>query len=150
LHRTLVVAMTFAVAAAASAQNYETLSDLKASALAVPALLKGPYHTVDEKVTLIGPDPNFTIRSKYGTWEARGREMLAIRVSELPAFEAVEKVSKTDEFAKAAAKALAAPVKTAGELIVNPVQTTGNIVSGIGMMVGRVARTAGSAVANVG
>jgi hypothetical protein len=55
------------------------------------ALLKGPFHTVDEKVTVAGAQPNFTIRSKYGTWDARGNEMLGIRQSELLAFEQLEK-----------------------------------------------------------
>jgi hypothetical protein len=76
--------------------------------------------------------------------------MLAVRVAELPAFEQLDSVSRTDEFAKAAAKALAAPIKVAGQLIESPMETTGNIISGIGMMASRAARTAGSAVASVG
>ena len=79
------------------------------------ALLSGPYHTVDEFVTVAGAQPNFMIRSPYGLWEARGREMLVIRVSELPAFEQLAKVSKSDEFLKSAGAAVAAPVEMVGD-----------------------------------
>jgi hypothetical protein len=148
--RTLVAAAALATAATAAAQNYETLGAIKASEFAPPALLKGPFHTVDEKVTIAGAQPNFTIRSQYGTWEARGTEMLGVRVSELPAFEQLEKVSKTDEFMKSAGSALVAPVKAVGTFIESPIQTTGNIFSGIGLMASRVGRTAGQAVNSVG
>src|SRR5215213_2701408 len=109
--RTLVAALSFAVAAAASAQQYETAGSFKAAEFAPAALLKGPMHTVDENAPIERGLPRFTIRSKYGTWEARGVEMLAIRVSELPAFAQLETVSKSDEFMKATGRALAAPIK---------------------------------------
>jgi hypothetical protein len=150
LVRSLYAGIVLATAGTAAAQNYETLGEIKASELAPAALLKGPFHTVDERVTVAGGQPNFTIRSKYGTWEARGIEMLGIRVSELPAFEQLEKVSKSDEFLKSAGQTLAAPVKAVGSFVENPVQTTGNILSGIGLMASRVGRTAEKAAMNVG
>jgi hypothetical protein len=118
------------------------LGNVKASEFAPPALLKGPFHTVDENITVAGAQPNFTIRSKYGTWEARGREMLVIRVSELPAFEQLEKVSKSDEFMKSAGNAIVAPVKAVGTFVESPTQTTGNIFSGIGLIATRIGRVA--------
>ena len=150
LCRTLAVTVALATAGTAAGQSYETLGNLKASEFAPAALLKGPFHTVDENVTVAGAQPNFTIRSKYGTWEARGHEMLVIRVSELPAFEQLEKVSKTDEFMKSAGKAIAAPVKAVGAFVQNPVETTGSIFSGIGLMATRVSRVAEQAVTRVG
>jgi hypothetical protein len=148
--RTLVAIFTVFMAASAGAQQYETSRDFKAAQFAPAALLKGPLHSVDENVSVERGLPRFTIRSKYGTWEARGVEMLAIRVSELPAFVQLENVSKTDEFAKAAAKAVAAPIQATGQLIQHPIDTTGNVISGIGIMVGRVGRLAGSAATRVG
>src|SRR5215216_5179126 len=118
--RTLVAIFTILMAASAGAQQYETSRDFKAAQFAPAALLKGPLHSVDENVAVERGLPRFTIRSKYGTWEARGVEMLAIRVSELPAFVQLENVSKTDEFAKAAAKAVAAPIQATGQLIQHP------------------------------
>jgi hypothetical protein len=148
--KALVAAVTFGLAASAGAQQYETPGSFKAAQFAPAALLKGPMHSVDENAPVERGLPRFTIRSKYGTWEARGVEMLAIRVSELPAFAQLETVSRSDEFTKAAGRAVAAPIKTTGQLITNPIDTTGNIVSGIGMMVGRVGRTAGSVATRAG
>ena len=79
LCRALLVVMTMASAATAVAQNCKTPGNLKASELAPAALLQGPFHSVDESVTIAGAQPNFTIRSQYGTWVARGHEMLVIR-----------------------------------------------------------------------
>ena len=150
LCRTLVAAVALATAAMANAQNYETMGELKAGELAPAALLKGAFHTVDEKVVFAGAQPNFTIRSQYGTWEARGQEMLGVRVSELPAFEQLAKVSKSDEFVKSTGNAVAAPVKAVGSFVESPVQTTGNVVSGIGLMASRVGRMAEQSVNRVG
>lgn len=147
---TLIALAIFALAGNASAQNYEVTNNLKASELAPAALLRGPFHTVDEKVTVAGAQPNFTIRSPYGVWEARGHEMLLIRVSELPAFEQLAKVSKSDEFMKSAGNAIVAPVKAVGELVESPVQTTGNILSGIGLVASRIGRTVEQGVNKVG
>lgn len=150
LRRTLLAALALASAATAVAQNYETPGSLKASEIAPAALLRGPLHSVDEDVTIAGAQPNFTIRSQYGTWVARGHEMLVIRVSELPAFEQLAKVSKTDEFVKAAGAAVAAPVKAVGQFIESPLETTGNVFSGIGLIAGRVGQIAEQSVARVG
>ena len=147
--RTLVAAIAFTIAGVANAQGYENPVDLKAGEFAPPALLQGALFSVDEKVTLEGGLPRFTIKSQYGTWQARGREMLEIRVSELPAFVQMDKISKTDEFAKAAGAALAAPVEAAGQLVTHPVDTVGNVASGIGLMAKRLGNTAGSAVSKV-
>lgn len=150
LCRALLAAAALTTAANAVAQSYESPGSLKAGELAPAALLKGPFHTVDENVTIAGGQPNFTIRSQYGTWEARGQEMLAIRVGELPAFEQLAKVSKSDEFKKSAGTAVAAPVKAVGQFIDSPLQTTGNVFSGIGLIASRVGRVAEQSAARVG
>jgi hypothetical protein len=146
----LLMSAGLATATAALAQHYEVPAVLKASELAPAALLKGPFHTVDENVTLAGAQPNFTIRSPYGIWEARGQEMLAIRVSELPAFEQLAKVSKSDEFMKSAKTTAAAPVKAVGQFVESPLETTGNVLSGIGLIASRVGRVAEKSATLVG
>ncbi|MBI5439367.1 MAG: hypothetical protein HY936_10575 [Nitrosomonadales bacterium] len=146
---TLVSAIAFVAVGAANARDYESLSDLNAAEFAPPALLQSPLHNVDEKVTLEGGLPRFTIRSKYGTWQARGREMLEIRVSELPAFGQLDSISKTDEFTKAAGKAIAAPVEVASDLLTRPVDTVNSLASGIGNMASSLVNMAGSAATRV-
>jgi hypothetical protein len=146
----LVVVLTFAIAASAGAQQYETTGSFRAAQFAPAALLNGPLHNVDDAVSIERGLPRFTIRSKHGTWQARGVEMLAIRVAELPALVQLDNVSRTDEFVRAAGKAIAAPLETTGQLIQHPIDTTENIFSGIGIMVGRVGRVASSTATRVG
>lgn len=143
-------ALTIALTAALQAQAQQPYEEpvTQASALAQAALLSGPNHQVEATVVWEGMMPRFTINSTYGTWQATGREMLAVRVSELPAFGELDKVSKSDAFAKSLGDAAVAPVKAAGNLITHPVDTVGNIFSGIGSMVNRAGRTAGNAAQN--
>jgi hypothetical protein len=149
--RAWCAAAGLAIAGVAGAQPaYEAPRQFKAEEFAPMALLKGPFHSVDEMVSVDNGLPRFTVRSQYGTWEALGLEMLDIRVAELPAFEQMDKVSKSDEFAKAAGLALAAPVQVVGTLVQHPIDTTGNILAGIGTMAGRVGRMVGSALTSVG
>jgi hypothetical protein len=148
--RTLVAAIAFAAAGMANAAGYENPTGLKAADFVPAPMLQGELYSVSENVTLEGGLPRFTIKSQYGEWQARGREMLEIRISELPAFVQVDKISKTDEFAKAAGKALAAPVEAVGELVAHPVDTVSNIGSGIGLIASRIANMAGQAANKVG
>lgn len=128
-------------------QAYEQ-PETQAGALAPAVQLSGPNYQVAPTVVWEGMMPRFTITSPYGTWQATGREMLAVRVSEIPAFGELDKVSRSDAFAKSLGDAAVAPIKAAGDLITNPVDTVGNIFSGIGSMVNRAGRTVGNAGQN--
>jgi hypothetical protein len=145
--RSLAAAIALAAGSAHSQQAYEE-PESRASALAPAALLAGPDFQVDPSVTWEGPMPRFTINSKYGTWQATGREMLGVRVSEIPAFSELDKVSKSDAFASALGNAAVQPIKVAGDLITNPVDTVGNMFTGIGNLVNRAGRTVGNAAQN--
>jgi hypothetical protein len=147
--RNAAAVLTLALAGAPlhAQQPYET-PETQASALAPAALLSGPDYQVEPTVVWEGMMPRFTINSKYGSWQATGREMLAVRVSEIPAFGELDKVSKSDAFAKSLGDAAVAPVKAVGDLITNPVDTVGNMFSGIGSMVNRAGRTVGNAGQN--
>ena len=122
--------------------------ETQASALAPAVQLSGPNYQVAPTVVWDGMMPRFTITSPYGTWQATGREMLAVRVSEIPAFGELDKVSKSDAFASALGNAAVQPIKVAGDLITNPVDTVGNLFTGIGNMVNRAGRTVGTAGQN--
>jgi len=149
--RTLIAAFGMVASGIAIAQTaYEPPRQFRAEEFAPIALLKGPFHSVDETVSVDNGLPRFTVRSPYGVWEALGLEMLDIRVAELPAFEQLDKVSKSDEFANAAGRAITKPVEMVGAFVQNPVDTTGSILTGIGTLATRIARTVGSVLTNVG
>jgi hypothetical protein len=128
-------------------QSYET-PETRASALAPAALLSGPDFQVDAAVVWEGIMPRFTINSKYGSWQATGREMLGVRVSEMPAFGELDKVSRSDAFANSLGNAAVQPIKIAGDLITNPVDTVGNLFAGLGNLVNRTGRVVGTAGQN--
>jgi len=140
-------ALALAGGALHAQESYEQ-PESRANVLAPAALLAGPDFQVDPNVVWEGAIPRFTINSKYGTWQATGREMLGVRVSEIPAFGELDKVSRSDAFAKSLGDAAVAPVKTVGNLITHPVDTVGNLFSGIGSMVNRAGRTVSDAGQN--
>ena len=150
LLHTLLTSIAFVAAGVSHAQNYETPVNLKATDFAPAALMKSANHSVDDVASFDGGMPRFTIRSPYGTWQARGADMLEIRVSELQAFQQLDKISKTDEFSKAAGEAITDQVETVGQLIEHPIDTVGHIASGIGLLATRVGSLVGDGAERVG
>src|SRR5215472_10637515 len=117
---------------------FETPPVLKASELAPPELLKGPMFTVDAQVPIEGMLGHFTIRAEVGTFEAHGREMLRIRVGELHALSQLDRMSKSEEFLKAAGSAVARPVESAAHLLEHPVETVQGVPGGVERFFDRV------------
>lgn len=103
-----------ALAAPKSAQ-FEKPTILAASKLLPSHLIKGPYHTVSERVTSDGYFNNYRIESKFGVITVEGRQLLEIRVGEMNALAELDKLSSSSIFADAAYKAgkgiVLAPVK---------------------------------------
>lgn len=106
-------------------QQLETPPVLSASKLLPPQLLKGPYHTVNEKVTSDGYFNNYRIESTFGVFEVEGQQLLETRVGELVALAELDKLTSTKVFGDSAYKAgkglVLAPV--------NLVKKTARIVS---------------------
>jgi hypothetical protein len=118
--------------------GFETPPVLQASELAPADLLQGPTFTVDNQVPIVGMLGHFTIRADVGTFEAHGREMLRIRVGELRAIAQLDQMSKSKEFLKAAANAVARPVESAANRLLNPVETVQGVPSGVERFFDRV------------
>jgi hypothetical protein len=118
--------------------GYEAEPVLKASDLVSPELLRGPNFTVDERVPVVGFLARFTLRSDFGTFDVHGIHMLHVRVPEIYALAQLDKMSKTSEFAEAAARALARPVASAANMIVNPVETVKGLPGGVMRLFDRI------------
>ncbi len=118
--------------------GFEAEPVLKAKDLAAPELLKGPHFRVDDSVPVKGFLARFTIRSDYGTFEAHGIHMLAIRVSEVHAIGKLDDLSKTKEFAEAAGKAIARPVTSTVNILVHPVDSIKGFPDGVGRLFDRI------------
>ena len=134
----VVILIGSAVTQAQAPAGYETEPVLNAKDLAAADLLKGPHFTVDPKVPVKGFLERFTIRSTYGTFEANGLRMLPIRVNEVEAIAKLDDLSKTQEFADAAGRAIARPVTSTVNMIVHPVETITGFPDGVARLFDRI------------
>ena len=123
---------------AAAVPRYEAPPTVKASFLLPPDMLSGPLFKVDDQVPTDGLMGHFTLRSELGTFVVPGRELLRVRIAELPAIQQLDSMSKSRVFVEALGKAAAKPVESAQEIITHPVQTVQNLPAGISRFFDRV------------
>ena len=117
---------------------FQTPPVLHARELLPPNMLSGPHFQVDDRVPTDGLLGHFTLRSGFGTFVAAGRELLRIRIAELPAIQHLETTSQSDVFLKAAETAAAKPVEAVESLVTDPVDTIQGIPAGISRLFDRV------------
>jgi len=115
---------------AAEAGGFELPPVRDARDLLPPELLKGPHYAVQEAVYIDGTTDVFTITSDFGTFYARGDDMVRSRVREVQALAALREMSATKEFATAAGRALASPFVATWHVISSPVDTIAGIPKG--------------------
>ena len=123
---------------AAAMPPFETPPVIKASHLLPPDMLSGPLYKVDDEVPTDGLMGHFTLRSELGTFVVVGRELLRIRIAELPAIQQLNDMSKSQVFLEALARATAKPIESAVDIITNPVQTVQNIPAGVSRLFNRI------------
>ena len=130
----------------AVADDFESPGDLRASDVLGERLHSSEHHRVDEAVRSDGYLNYYVLRSDYVEWEVTSTSLLAIRVREVEALVALEEVSKTEVFIKAAADAGVGQLKAVKQFATKPVETVTGIPKGIGSMFKRYSRQAGDAV----
>ena len=111
---------------------------LHARELLPPDMLAGAHFHVDDRVPTDGLLGHFTLRSGFGTFVVPGRELLRIRLAELPAIQHLESTSQSDVFLQAAGNAAAKPVEAVVSLVTDPVDTIQGIPTGISRFFGRI------------
>lgn len=115
----------------------------KAAQLLTPAQLKGPHHEVAGDVETEGYFHQFRVRSDFGTFEAAGRTMLAVRLREIEALAQLEEVSKTEVFLQAAGTSVLNVGKGVATAVTKPTETAKGIGSGVkrfGVNLGRMTK----------
>jgi hypothetical protein len=106
-------------------------------------------HTVTEPVTLDGYFGRFVIESKFGKFTVVGENMLAVRVHELPAIEALQNVQQSQSFQDALLKSASAPIQFVQSAVTDPAKTVENVASGLGSVLGRIGFLAKTGVETV-
>jgi len=99
-----VTALALQFAEAKPLPQFENPRELRASEVLPPHLLKGPYHTVNERVTSDGYFNNYLIQSQFGEMAVEGLQLLEIRIGEMIALAELDKLSSTTVFQEAAYK----------------------------------------------
>jgi hypothetical protein len=110
LHRALCLALLGGIslpsfAAPKSLENFEKPSSFQASQILGPDLVKGPNHSIAEKVTNDGYFNTYTIVSDFGTFRVEGQALLETRIGEMAALAELDKLSSSAVFTDAAYKA---------------------------------------------
>lgn len=105
---------------------------LPAAELVLPALLTGPGYRVEPQVQVTGYQARFVLHTDWGPLEAESAEMLAIRISEIPAMDAVFTAEISALVARSAQDAAMAPVRAVTQVVTNPLDSL------VGLPVGAV------------
>ena len=126
-----VLALLPALGWLAGAQGDEPPPALRAPDLLPPAQVTGPHHKVGEAVSTPEYLHVFSITSDFGPFEAVGRTQLAVRLQEIAALAALQEVSKSEVFLKAAGQSVVNVGKGAASAVTDPAGTAKGIGGGI-------------------
>ena len=75
--------------------KYEKPPILAAKDVLPEGILKGPFHEVEPKVTSDGYFNSYKLKSKFGTFDVEGRQLLELRIGELNALNELDQLSST-------------------------------------------------------
>jgi hypothetical protein len=98
----------------------------------------GSNYTVKPIVRSDGVMRIFDVDTPYGKFAFDGVEFTKLRLHELDAVAALEKMSQSDRFGQAFGRAALGPIKFGADLITNPADTVERSLTGIGNMFDRV------------
>jgi hypothetical protein len=119
-------------------KDFEAPPTLSAAQILPDSIVKGPNHTVDDRVLNDGYMNHYTIYSRFGKFEVVSTAKLRKRVDEIMALAVMEKVQSTDVFGDAVVKGGESAVRGITNLVTDPVGTIEGTVSGVGKIFGRV------------
>jgi hypothetical protein len=108
--------------------------------------VRGTNYEIDDTVRDDGFLYIFSLNTTYGRYQIEGLDLLKLRLHELGAVAALEKMNKSQAYLDAASKAAMKPVNLAAGLVTNPVGTVEQSMSGVGALFSRI----GSSAANIG
>ena len=143
----ILIALSAALFAAVAAPAYALETPkLKPAAQFLGPLMQGSNYKVKPQARTDGIMRIFDVETSYGPFQFSGVDFTVMRLRELEAVAALEKMSQSESFMKALGQAAFAPIQFGANLITNPVGTIQGSMSGVGNMLDR----ATSGLANTG
>lgn len=91
----IVVCVSALVTDVTAQGKFEKPPVLQAKDVLPEALLKGPFHEIEPRVTSDGYFNNYKLKSKFGNFDVEGQQLLEIRIGELNALNELDKLSTT-------------------------------------------------------
>ena len=104
--------------------------------------MTGSNYTIHPTARSDGIMRIFEVETSYGQFQFDGVEFTRMRLQELNAVAALEKMSQSEAWAKSFGRAVVAPVKLGVDFVINPVDAFGRSMSGISNMFDRAGRRA--------
>jgi len=128
---------------AALAQTGFDSPEVRATAdVVVPDLLRGPHYQLGPTVSTFAFMNHYTVTSDYGPFTAPSDARLRRLIREIAAIAELQKIHRSDAFAKATVEAGKGVVKGAQHLIEDPVGTIGAVPEAVFSVFGRVSESA--------
>lgn len=130
---TLMASVGVALAAGpARGATLESPGPLRADRYLAPEQMSGPDWKVEPEAITDGFGSTYTLTSRFGTFPARGRTQVAMRIREIQALAQLETVSKSDVFVDAVKKSATAPLVLVASAAAAPVETLKGVPAGVG------------------
>ena len=130
----LIIVAPFSLATAAAIEAPKPATAQKY----LGAKVSGPNYTVKPTVRSDGVMRIFEVDTSYGKFSFDGVEFTKLRLHELEAAAAIEKMSQSEAFGQAFGRAALGPLKFGADLLTKPADTVERSLSGIGNMLDRV------------
>jgi hypothetical protein len=124
-----------------AAGDFEDAPALSAAELLPANLVKSERHTLVEPVRIEGFRAMFDLKTGHGEFRVPGRELAYLRIAELPAIEALNRIEHSQVFTDSLAKAAKAPLDFIANAISAPDATVGNVGAGAGTLLERLGIT---------
>jgi hypothetical protein len=132
------LALSFGVATAAGAVEFERPANRAASKILPAEILTGPHYRIREEVVSYGYMHHFTVDSDFGVFKATGDGALRKLLNEIRAIAALKETRQSEAFADSVVHAAKAPVSFGKNLITDPVDTVSGLPKGVFQIFGNV------------
>ena len=132
----LFTALAAGAAGSATDENFDVPADEEPGASLTPAQVSGKNFKIRDPVHSDGLMHRYVVESRFGEFEAYGRDELDLRLREVAALTQISETSESEVALKAVARGIEGDVKSVVSVVKDPVGTVLGIPRGIGHLLG--------------
>jgi len=132
----LFTALAAGTAGSATDENFDVPADEAPGASLTPAQVSGKDFRIRDPVHSDGLMHRYVVESRFGEFEAYGRDELDLRLREVAALTQISETSESEVALKAVARGIEGDVKSVVSVVKDPVGTVLGIPRGIGHLLG--------------